>query len=385
MTSNANQQHQPSSAAGFSLVEVLMQLGLLITVTVPLLMMLNSQEQQMNSSRNSIAEQVFVNQLFDNVILQHPDPIDAFTISSLTSLYCDPATKMIKDADEYSSTCGVSDMGEPGSDMAKGPFFTRDLAFDNGNSSNGYRSLKITVKLYKSKTSGTPYYQLSRAYNLDSFRIRMGEMVSQYTLSNDFAAKITTDASGNPWYPVFYAGSSSPDASTEDDSSWYVMRMGTNSCVLSYPSASDTTLEVPFNKYMTFNSTGCLNGIASHFRNLVGGETYSVQFYFMPPSGNSSTSCLANTTGLSCNMADIGIEATDSGGTVYSLQSYKNLDLTTYGGGLGVAGRGVIVRSEITMPQNARVLKISLKPTALAGVTTAVYLSGIEIIRRPES
>lgn len=357
--------------AGFSLTETLMQMMILTTVTIPMLMLVNIQSNQIEDLRQTTENQVLVRQLFDNVMLPHPDPVDTYTVSSNTSIYCDPQTK-VKSESDYTSTCTSG-----GPDEDKPPFFRRSVSY----TSTKYDAVKVTVELYETSASGTPYFTLAREYQLDSYRVNMGEVATDLKsvaqpASDNFGTQVDTDIMGNLWQPEYVDTLTAP--SSGGNNAYY-----NGGCASGYAAAGPLSgLKAPYNMYRDMDSGGCSTGVSYIFK-VMPGVTYDVNLHFVLPS-SPATNCLTDTHNVSCALADIEIFSRDStySGTYPKLREYNNFDISA-AASIGQTLQGVTLQTPVTTLNNTAELEIKVKPTTGAS-TTHVYLAGIEVLRRPD-
>ncbi len=374
LTKQCRQRRLQVKAHGFSLVEMMMQLTLLITVTVPLVMMLNTQKEQIEENQLVTENESLTSQLFDNLVMQHPDPIDAFGVPSnaRVSIYCDPGSA-VKTKEEYLATCT-----NKGEDVDKGPFFTRTLQYTANNQGIvDNRGIKVTVQLYKSKNGNneTPYYEASREYQIDTYRVNVGSATDATTMQtpyrNDFAQKIAADRMGHLWYPEYITARQSPSSGGNN--------LAYNTGCSGY-GLGTVTAEAPYN---TFRDISCTGG-AEYLFKATPGMLYDVNLYFVLPANFSATnSCLTNTHGVSCALADIRLESLrNDHNNVITLGSFENYDIAAATGpGLGNVGKGTVLHTTVVAPVDAADLRITVRPTVSSA---RVYLAGIELVRRSD-
>lgn len=166
---------------GFSLVELIMLLGILTMVVLPMLMVMDRQNDFLVTTNRQAQTQFYAKKLMDAVDPRMPRVNDAYdvpiTVAGLYgsayqtsvrySIWCDPAAKDIDKSVDFAAGTGRCILA--GTDYVRGPFFERDVSIDATTN-----TVQIRVSLYLAQTGGTPFYQTSRDVDIDAFRINLG-------------------------------------------------------------------------------------------------------------------------------------------------------------------------------------------------------------------
>lgn len=386
------------SAKAFSLIEIMMQIALLATVTIPILMMLNGEKGLIEKNRTKTINQIIANQLLDNVIIQHPQVQLAYNVdfdppNNITSVYCDPATKNLNQPDYYRLCTGN------GAYVNRPPFFKRD----------GYSR----VDIYNSKDADPtkPDFSLERQVEIGSQRIHFESTLdpladyqnisapnyrwNQYFFNNlGFGLKTKTDDEGHFWYPM-------PDPSSTIDPEftnyYFTYNTGCSPGSSTTPVGwSDTNPRLFKPLYLT--SSNCAEGVSLYFIQLgvhKDRATYDVTLYFNyfehsatdPNTGQLmsptpvSYNCLSNTHQVSCALADVEISGYNFGnGDEAPIKTYRNFDYYTASGRM--KEQGTALHTSFKMPSSFHGLKITVKPTVPDSGTTEVHLTAVEIVPR---
>ncbi len=334
-------------SSGLSLIEVMMQLVILSIVTVPTLMLLNAQKHTAAQQQLETKNLVITNALFDNFLPQHPDPTvtTTYNVAKPISIYCDPASRI-----PTSGTCGSG---------TQAPFFTRTLAM-----TSDVPGVRVQIKLFSATNSATPFFQASRVYRFDAYRIKLGNPITSSTIGN-FEGVIQPDQWGNIWYPQYVTG-----GSNLQNQSYY-----SSSC---NPGTGSSTASFPFDTYLNITHSACPNGFIQDVK-AQPGATYDVNFYF---SSNVTSGCsLPGYTGVSCALADIGYTYT---GLASPIPLANNFDIAAASSFGDPNAPGLVVHKTITLPQaNFSDMQLVVKSSGIAN-NTQVPLAGIEVIKRQD-
>ncbi len=386
LTNGFKRSHQ-----GFSLIETLMQLAVLTIVTVPMIMLINLQRENIEITKQDTKNTIFAEQLFDVVTPQHPRPIEAFTVDSYTSgantyLYsvlCDPASRTKINYDsyantidntKYTTTCPLTGNGP---DEDEGPFFRRTVTYEEGN-----MGLRVTVQLYSSRNypAGTPIFEMSRVYDIDSFRLLPAQLVVDNGTTNndvltDFENNIYVDGNDSLWYPTYSRPATLSPAGGNNFTSYSVA----NGCSGSVTYNSGAAF--PYYQNNTLNSASCPGW--QFFFKAIPNTAYEVNIYTQIPAGASyggSTTCLNNTVNSSCAMLDVTIRsrnATYTTSPTLKTIRYFDQDLAANG-----KGHPYMLHALVKTPADAAELEVIVKPSTPNTGTIVAFISGIEVVRR---
>lgn len=370
-----------SSHRGFSLTEMILQMTILTIVTLPMLMLLNLQKDTIEQNKQNTVNQVQTDMLLNNITIQHPNVTGLYTVDTETplSIHCDPATKT---KTSY-ATCESG-----GADVDKGPFFRRFIDFSrDADGTSNYQGVVETVELYKSNEEGaSPYFKTTRFIQLDAYHVHYRPYscvaLDDFSTIRCFENAIITDTSGNPWYPSIVS-TTGKDLDTDKALTYYQLP---SACISRYLHPSNPP--PPFNNAWLLTSRSCASGMEQRFK-VLPNQTYDINVYFTAKDSDSpSSNCLSNTSGVSCQLADITISVRDSDkDTTLILNTFNNFDIIAASRHVpGTTAPGTIFHQQVTTPRvtddfKPNELVIQIKPTPAAS-TTEVAISAIEVNRR---
>jgi len=358
--------------SGFSLAETMMQLMILTAVTIPMVMLLNVQKNNISQTQQTTTDKIQAQQLFDHVVVQDPNPIADYTVNTYPSALCDPALATLP------ASCTTNPITAPG------PYFTRTVKYlpdINANGTYGKQDqanggLLVTVNLYHgsgvnvNNAVQTPYYTATRTYQLDAYRIQVGAL----------NGTLTWDNSGNSWFPDTLVTATTNSGTP----TWTVVSPNaTFSCPTpAVPTTTPNTSEAPFNNYCMIST----KYEPTYTFSVMPNKTYDVNLYFVQPSAANVSGCLSSVTNASCFLADINL-STNMG----ALNSYLNFDLNA-ATGMSVTSSsnnfsipmGYVLHSTIQTQPGTSSLNVQILPSASCtkGDTCTTYLSGVEVLRR---
>ncbi len=391
-----NSTHSKSTSrlgqSGFSLAETLIQLTILVIVTVPMIMILNIQKQGITTTQESTVNRVLTDQLFDNILPLSADPITDYQIAFYTgsgntqyhyAIACDPASKF-KSPTQYTATCPGTGGG---SEEMKGPFFKRALSYVGSND-----RLRVTIQLFREQrhTAGaeTPYYEVSREYDLNAYRLRMG---STDTNPNAPARNFDTDSTGKQWYGESTIFTNMNALGANDHNNLYFVTLATGCPAANYTKqtpADANLLTIPFKNYRQIQ---CNQGVHYNFK-ATPNTTYDVRFYYLlPKNENLSFNCVSNAPTISCALASMEIVSLGANHTVgpnlftqsmYDINAATGLS-TNSSSPVNISSKGAVFQTTVQTANNTEELQIRVAAAqSPPATTTKVYLSGIEVIQR---
>ena len=404
---------------GFSLIEMMWQLVILVVISLPMVMALNMQKDVLQKDQASTKNQTMVNALFSVVQPGDADWYHKYTVTaqgpytydssndkwttpnvngSKISIYCDPASPAVD-----SAGCTVDPNGNPGIKMNQPPFFTRTLSVTTDG------KLHVALSLYDKAGSTTPFSQPSRDFDLGTYRILVNTAVPPYQANQPRLETPKTDAVGHVWFPDVHFQANG-DSNTTDDrfnntNRWSFIRQ--RYCPPSTTDVGTTsgtpTPALPFANYIKMQLPKGTSGVcgptnanfnswANYNFKVQPQAFYDVNLYFvLPTSMTVNKDCLtaAPPGTTSCALADIYLY--NSGGTTTNnLAQFLNLDVNALAGGgdLGTTPANPkmgMFHTQVSIPANQTQLSVYIQPTMPTGgspATSSINLSAVEVIRR---
>ena len=406
---NNHAPHRQSRTAGFSLVELIMLLGILTMVVLPMLMMMDRQNDYLVSSNLEAQSQFYAKKLIDAVDPHMPLAADAYDVPIVASLYgssyqsgvrysiwCDPAAKDIDRTTDF--TVATGRCSTAGADYSRGPFFERDVTIDDT-----LNTVRIRVSLYTNQAGGTPSLQVSRDVEIDSYRIDVGRDTNDTTAtlgttgtfeSVRYSPNLTVDAHGRVWVPENFVDPA-PNYNALPDL-YDTVRMGVGraqgSCTVS-PTYTLTTVSniangsyntmTPFNSVRTVTLCGAtLNYLDFRFH-VLARTTYDLNVYFTSNTAAACTNPGPNFySNVGCDMADVWVSTWNGAAAV----SQPVNSLTTIDSKAETAdknGYGFVKHMTIAIPAGANRLEVMVKNSQIGTITDRQSnIAAIELVKR---
>jgi type II secretory pathway pseudopilin PulG len=381
---------------GFSLIEVMLQLVVISVAVMPIMMTLVLQKTLAVQNQVLASNQIVSDQLFDNVLIQHPDPIDTYTVSTNTSVLCDPADRLMYTSATYPAACDVG-----GTTTNSPPFFQRSLSY-----SANLASIQVNVSLYKKSTSTVPYYTAGRVYRYDAYHIYFGRPTGS-TLGDttnadlinptltDFNTLIQPDNAGNKlWYPeASYWSGGGPPGANASNFNYYISYPAT--CHTEHIATSSAGLDYPYTQAVQLDNNSSNSGTCPNFTanfKVLPYTLYDVNLSFVVPMKSQTgswpsrmnTGCWAapHSSVLSCSVINLNNNTNGDASTTVMGGQYDIGLATSSNNNVTTADYSYVVHYQWIdfSTTGLNLLKITpqaMKPDTL---TNYVYLSGIEVI-----
>ena len=371
-----------------------MLLGILTMVVLPMLMVMDRQNDFLVTTNQQAQSQFYAKKLMDAVDPHMPRVVDVYDVpisvgglfgssyqtGTRYSVWCDPAAKDINKTVDFAAGTGRCLLA--GTDYIKGPFFERDVSIDSTNN-----TVQIRVSLYTAQSGGTAFFQASRDVDIDVIRVNLGldvnDTPSLGTVGTHedlyYAPNVATDNYGQIWTPEYFV--TSPGALT---GIYDTTTVGASCSFALVPYTSTTTANLaaatsfnrtPFNRTRTIS--GCNTGEYAVFRfRVLPLMTYDLNLYYVASTGVSSCSNSGSASNIRCDSSEVVV-------TTGAVTPVKWQHVDAYAEAAEKNGMGYMRRATVSIPSGVTQLSVSIRQSDLmGGAGRETNPVGIELIKR---